>query len=209
MAVTCFAQTRPAISVTILSKQQTDQLLSAQLKKTFNIAFPIFRTYKYTDKSGEYYMVLTESNDKITADTAGKDTISYKIRAVNLKRSPGGLIKQWEMNDFIIKNHEYGEMEERIWFWTKYSSFTDIDHDGLVEPILVYGAAGINGYDDGRIKILTWYKGKKVAFGFQNSVSDYGRDTQYDDALNHLPKTIQQHVFGLLERIEKDHESAK
>lgn len=48
------------------------------------------------------------------------------------------------------------EMEASIWFWTNYSGFADLDKDGLIDPILIYGTSGMNNTDDGRVKILTY-----------------------------------------------------
>ncbi len=150
------------------------QLFPDSVRKSLNIHFPIFRVYKYADKAGLYYCILTESRNQITAD---KDTFNYKIKAINVRKGVDSFSKVWEINDNIIKNDND---ESSIWFWTKYVEFKDYNDDGLVEPIIIYGTSGANGYSDGRIKFIIYYQGQKVAIRHQNGVLDPERETQVD-----------------------------
>ena len=91
-------------------------------------------------------------------------------------------------------------------FWSISCQFNDIDGDGLVEPILVYGTFGPNGYDDGRAKIILLYKGQKVAIRHQNGVLDNERKTQVDLTFYALPSKIQDHVKQIMATmVEKKH----
>lgn len=187
----------------ILSKAETDAFFNADFKKKNLISFPIFRAYTYNDKSGTYYVALTESADSVNKL---KDTINNKIKAITFKTDKGISLKKWEVNDFKTPDLKGIEKETSIWFWTKYCQFNDVDGDGLVEPILVYGTFGPNGYDDGRAKIILFYKGQKVAIRHQNGVLDHERKTQVDVTFYALPAKIQDHVKQIMATmVEKNH----
>lgn len=185
----------------ILSKAETDEFFTAAFKKKNLINFPIFRAYTYTDKSGTYNVALTESADTINKE---KDTVNYTIKAFNFKVDKGVALKKWEINDFKTPTVKGDEKETSIWFWTKYCEFNDLDNDGLIEPLVVYGTFGINGYDDGRAKVLIYYKGQKVAIRHQNSVLDPARRTQVDALFYTLPAKIQIHLKELMEKMVKN-----
>jgi len=176
-----------------LSKNEADKVISPDVKKEFGLEFPVFRVYNYTDTTGKFYIALTEKNDGIK----DKDTLHEKIKAVCLKSSAGKLEKVWEINDFTGALNE----ESSIWFWTKYSSFIDIDKDDIIEPVIVYGTYALNGSDNGRIKILIFYKGEKIAIRHQNSVFDEGRNTEVDAKFYKLPVSIQNHVKKTMKTI--------
>jgi len=171
------------------------------VKKELKINFPVFRAYKYADKSGEFVCVLAESDDSISND---KDTFSHSIKAINLRIDQGKLIKVWELNDNIIKNWQE---ENSIWFWTSYFDFKDFDNDGLVEPIIVYGTRAMNGYDDGRIKFIIYYKGKKIAIRHQNGVLDDERETKIDDAFFSLPAKLKDNIKSKMTLMEKQNKA--
>ncbi|WP_199136535.1 M949_RS01915 family surface polysaccharide biosynthesis protein [Pedobacter sp. ASV12] len=183
-----------------LNKTETDDFFTAVFKKKNLINFPIFRAYTYSDKSGTYYVALSESSDKIKA----KDTINNSIKAFNFKADKGVATKKWEINDFKLPDAKGATVESSIWFWTKYCEFTDLDGDGLIEPIIVYGTFGNNGYDDGRLKILIYYKGQKTAIRHQNGVLDGERKTQVDLTFYSLPTQVQAHVKELMEKMVKN-----
>lgn len=184
----------------ILTKTETNTFFNDAFKKKNLISFPIFRAYTYTDKSGTYYVALTESADSVNKL---KDTINNKIKAINFKADKGITLKKWEINDFKTHDLKGVELETSMWFWTKYCQFKDFDGDGLVEPIIVYGTFGTNGYDDGRVKIILFYKGQKVAIRHQNGILDSDRKTQIDLTFYALPEKIQEHVKQIMATMEE------
>ena len=187
----------------ILTKTETDEFFNDAFKKKNLITFPIFRAYTYKDKSGTYYVALTESADSVNKL---KDTVNNKIKAFNFKADKLTTLKKWEVNDFKTLDLKGIEKETSMWFWTKYCQFNDIDDDGLFDPILVYGTFGPNGYDDGRAKIILFYKGQKVAIRHQNGVLDNERKTQVDVTFYALPTKIQDHVKQVMATmVEKKH----
>lgn len=174
---------------TIISKAETEKIFTGTRP-------PIRIAYSYSDNTGKYYLALAESIDSI-ADK--NDTLHYIIKGICLQAGDNGTVKKWELND-----HKRSEMdgEFSIWFWTKFCELKDIDGDGIVEPIIVYGTAGMNGIGDGRIKILIYYKGQKTAIRHQNSEMDGGRSTAIDATFYTLPLLLQQHIKDLMKTLD-------
>lgn len=185
---------------TMFSARQTDSVLAAADKQALGIQWPVFRAWKYAGRSGTYFCVLTESRDTIIP---GKDTANYNIKAVFLKQNGAAWERQWELNDQVITENN---PEWTIWFWTKYCSFSDLDGDGLADPLIVYGASNDHHsyYSDGRLKIIIYYKGQKIAIRHINSSMDYGRETQVDAAYYKLPAKIQSAVTAKMELMTKN-----
>ena len=192
-----FAQKTTVVSETLTEKQVT-ALFPDTVKKVLNIVFPILKVYRYTDKAGDYYCIRTESMDKITRE---KDTLNDKIKAISVKADNGSFSKLWEINDNIIKNVKD---ENSIWFWTKYIDFKDLDGDGLADPIIIYGTSAANGYDDGRIKFVVYYKRQKIAIRHQNGVHDFERETKVDKAFYALPQSLQTSIKQKMELMMKN-----
>ena len=194
-----FGQTNT--SSRILSAQEVDSIFTERIKRELEIKYSIFRAYEYNDKAGRHYLVLTENGSK-----DGEHPINDTIQGFNLTEFNGQLKTDWKLSDFTLKQGNENSEEHSIWFWTKYVSLSDIDNDGLVDPIVIYGTSGINGTDDGRIKILTYYKGAKRAIRHQNGVLDFQRNTQVDSMFYELPLTIQEHVKTLIKKMmDNDH----
>lgn len=177
----------------ILSAKQMRELFSDSVCKNLNINFPIVRIYKYKDKAGQHYCILTESRDEITLT---KDTFNHKIKAIDVRRENGSFTKFWEINDNIIEN---GFNENSIWFWTKYIDFKDYDGDGFDDPIIIYGTSSADDDDDGRLKFIIYHKGHKVAIRHQNGVLDFERETQVDKAFYDLPESLQASIKRKME----------
>jgi hypothetical protein len=195
-----FGQTK-VLSSEILSQQETRKVFTDQVNKQLGINYPIRRVYRCTDRSGQFFIVLTESND---LKTGRKDTLHHHIKAHNFYMEKSGLLKNWEIVDAITKQPGSNEMENSIWFWTKYTDFKDIDNDGLIDPVIIYGTSGMNHTDDGRIKILIYYKGKKFAIRHQNGTLDFERNTRVDKAFYTLPVKIQEHVKLIMKKMMDD-----
>lgn len=182
----------------IVSTVEVNKIFSADVKKKFGITYNIYRVYRYGDSGGTYLMAMTENIAKITTK---KDTITDKIKGVFFKENGSIIEKQAEIVDFTIKQATSSEQEKTMSFWSKYCVFEDLDNDGMIEPIIVYGTKGINNYGDGRIKILTFYKGKKISIRHQNGVLDSERNTQIDAAFYDLPEAIQKKVATMMNNI--------
>lgn len=184
------------VSSVQLSRQEVGVLLPAAVKRGLNISYPIFRVYKLTDQAGVSYCVLTESRDVVNER---KDSLNSRIRAVTVRTEGDKLVKSWEVNDLVAPDKE----EQSIWFWTKYSDFQDYDKDALLDPILVYGTSTAHA-DEGRVKVIVYYKGRKIALRHQAGVLDIQRSIQVDKAFYGLPGPLQAAVKQKLALIEKN-----
>jgi|GEM_PF-5108731 len=192
---------QPHPIVRVLSKAEIQTTINDSVKSGFKLSFPISQVYKYTDNSGTYFCVLMESNDSIGLTEGKTDTFSRNIKAVDLKLNGNGLTKIWELNDHILKNDE---KEYTIWFWKSYLSFEDYDGDSLVDPFLVYGTWGDDGYENGRIKFIIYLKGKKFAMRHQSSTFDEVRSTEFEAGYDALPKKLRDEMNAKIARIQKE-----
>jgi hypothetical protein len=69
---------------------------------------------------------------------------------------------------------------------------------------MIYGSTGMNGKSDGRLKVLVYYKGKKVAIRHQNAILDGERVTVVDKEFYELPDKVQSFVKGVMKRMGDD-----
>ena len=158
--------------------------------------FPIYKAFEYSDKAGVYELLLCENQKTVTK----KDTLNTKIQAICTMNDHGGFLEKWRINDLL----ENGESDENnIWFWTKYCSTKDIDGDGYIEPIIVYGTRNEDN-EISRLKIITIYKNKKYVIRAVECVFDDCRSFKKDANWNLLPQKIKISVDKLVERIRKD-----
>jgi hypothetical protein len=203
IALACLTRAFPqkTIAFEILTSKKVTELFPDTVRQRLNMTIPIFSVYKYADKTGQYYCILAESRDKIAA---GKDTFNYNIKAVTVKATNGSFSKVWEINDNVIKNYND---ESSIQFWTKYLDFKDYDSDGLADPVIIYGTSAANGYSDGRIKFIIYYRGQKIAIRHQNGVLDPERETQVDMAFYSLPLSLQASIKQKMELMTKNNEA--
>ncbi|WP_258101693.1 M949_RS01915 family surface polysaccharide biosynthesis protein [Marinoscillum pacificum] len=179
---------------------EIEQLVTEDLKAKLNINYSIYRAYEYQDKLGTHYLILTENQDA----NGLKPDYNDSIKAFCLSRNGSDLQLDWQLRDFIFAESETNPIEYSIWFWTKYLSLTDLDNDGIIDPVIIYGTSGMNGTDDGRIKILTYYKGEKRAIRHQNGVHDSERNTQVDKLFYQLPNSARTAVIEIMQRITSD-----
>lgn len=201
LSTTCILGQSQIATSEVLFRQEIARLFTDSLNEQLNITYPIFKVIKCKDKTGQFYIVLTESNDHITDDN---DTLNSTIKAFNFYQDNSGFIKKWELYDFKAKQVGSDEMESSIWFWSKYSEFADIDNDNEIDPIIIYGTSGKNDIEDGRIKIFIYYKGQKYAIRHQNGVLDFERNTQVSKTFYTLPLKIQNHVKQIMEKLTDD-----
>lgn len=186
-------------SVIFAQKITSNRLTKNQIidKKLDAISdFPIYRAFEFSDKGGIYNLLITENQKIVTK----KDTLNTKIKAICVLNDHGGFVDQWQIND-LLENSD--PKETNIWFWTKYCSTKDIDGDGYIDPIMVYGT---RDEDDNikRLKIIAVYKNKKYAIRAVECELDYCRSFKKDQNWNTLPQKIKTHIDQLTEKIRKE-----
>ena len=158
--------------------------------------FPIYKAFECSDKSGVYNLLLCENQKSITK----KDTLNTKIQAIYTMSDHGGFLEKWRIND-LLENTE--PKETNIWFWTKYCSTKDLDGDGYIDPVIVYGTRNENN-EIRRVKIITIYKNKKYAIRAVECDLDYCRSFKKDVSWNSLPPKIKTYVDNLVAKLRKE-----
>lgn len=179
-----------------LTARQVDSVLHLPDIAAMHIKWPVFRAYAFNDEAGDHLLILTEK-PLLNSPNNHNDS----IQAFCLKHLPTGHIVEWQLLDYLAPTQNVHDTEFSTWFWTKYLRLADWDGDGLVEPLIVYGTAGINGMADGRLKLMLYYKGKKYAIRHQNSPLDGLRSTRVDKDFYALPTSIRAQVTEIMELI--------
>ncbi|WP_166386397.1 M949_RS01915 family surface polysaccharide biosynthesis protein [Polaribacter sp. 11A2H] len=195
-----FAQNKSIYSKK-LSAQEVKAIFSEDLKNKLKIEYSINRVYEFNDNLGKHYLLLTVKetkcgNEYVNCNKAIKAyCIDYKNNNYHLK---------WNLNDFILPNGNEVSEEFSISFWTKFLNLSDVDANGIIDPIIVYGTKGLNDFSDGRIKIVVYNRGKKVVIRHQNGISDYERIAKVDAGFYRLPYKIQLKVKEIMNNIEEN-----
>jgi hypothetical protein len=158
--------------------------------------FPIYKAIEYTDKGGVYDLVFTENQKTISK----KDTLNTKIQAICVMNDHGGFLEKWRINDLL---EDYIPKETTIWFWTKYCTIKDLDGDGYIDPVIVYGTR--TEYDlIRRVKIITVYNNKKYVIRAVECDLDDCRSFKKDANWNLLPQKIKTYVDQLVVKLRKE-----
>lgn len=175
--------------------------LDSQAIKYLKIRLPVYKCYFFKDNTGEYYLYLTERGDKAYKT----EKLSSSIEAHLFKKSQDGSLKlQWVIRDFSNKD------EAGVYFKTKLCEFVDIDGDGIVEPIVVYRYLNKSDEDSsdfdgdsfsGKIKIIMYYKGSKVAIRAKTSIYDGERATTASATFFTLPPKVRSYLVSKMENM--------
>uniref|UniRef100_UPI00404972F8 M949_RS01915 family surface polysaccharide biosynthesis protein n=1 Tax=Flavobacterium sp. TaxID=239 RepID=UPI00404972F8 len=160
------------------------KVVTEEIKQEMGIKYPVFKVFQFQDTKGVALIVLTESNDTVNAKA---EPINTTVAAFLLRESDGNFKKEWESKYSIANNLQN---ESSIWYWSKYFECIDVDNDGEFELFLVYGTAGINGLDDGRVFIELFHKGKSSTIAHQNAINDSFRITTISPSFYTLPKEV-------------------
>jgi len=158
--------------------------------------FPIYKAFECSDKSGVYDLLFCENQKNISK----KDTLNTKIQAIYTMADHGGFLEKWRINDLLESTEP---KETNIWFWTKYCSTKDLDGDGYIDPVIVYGTRNEND-EIRRVKIITVYKNKKYAIRAVECDLDVCRSFKKDADWNLLPQKIKTYVDNLVIKLRKE-----
>lgn len=176
-----------------LSEQEIDSLFTVNIKDQLQLDYVIHTAYQYKDKAGKHFIMLSKNLKQCQEQDTCFDAI--KVHCFLYNNAVFDL--EWKLNDFIIPDSQ----EYTITHWTKYLKIEDYDNDGLADPIIVYGTKALNDFDDGRLKILVYYKNKKSGVRHQNGILDNERNTQVDKQFYSLPVTIKNQVTVIMKNI--------
>lgn len=182
---------------TPLPEMEIKKHFPAEVLQQIGVEFPIFRVYPFEDKDGKQYLILTEKVTK--GNIQDENSLKRSIKAFNVSFEEDETVKvRWTITDYI------DETEKSIGFWTQYLNLKDLDNDGFVDPIVVYGTKSNygKGFEEGRVKIIIYHLGKKIAIRQQNSSLDDGRLTQVDQSFDALPLGIKKKVYDMIGILE-------
>lgn len=184
-----FISTAQSVTPKFLDSTEVSSRYNEDVLRQYAINYPIYRVYEFTDILGKHELVLTEKPKN------SKDVDSIRAFCFLIEKDSKKL--EWKLNDFIATQTEAAD-EKSIWFWTKYLRLEDLDDNGIIDPIIVYGTAGQYGTEDGRLKILIYLNGQKHGIRHQNSGMDFGRNTRVDKSFYNLSQNIQHYVYQLM-----------
>ena len=179
-----------------LSKKEIASIFTNTKQIQLGISNTIYQAYTYKDEFNEYYVLLTDHIKEINKE---KDTIYDNIYFLNLINNNNQFKKRSTVKDKIDD-----DWETSIGFWNQYSQLSDLDNDGLIDPIIVYGTTGQNNYVDGRVKIVVYYKKKRVTIKHQNSEIPSGRITKIKESFYNFPIQIQEAVLEKMRSMTKN-----
>lgn len=178
---------------TYLSEEELNERFTYEVLNEWGITYPIYRVYVFKDEKGVHELVLTEHP---LVDGASEND-SLKAYCFNVD-SDGSRYLEWKLTDFTVDD------EQSIWFWTKYLILEDVDRDGVIDPIVIYGSSGMNGTGDGRIKLLMYTDGTKVGLRHQNGILDDERNTRIDAAFFELEPAFHDTIRAVINRMQED-----
>lgn len=177
---------------TLLTDKQVQTLFPHETLKEIGVTFPIRKVYVFQDKLGKQYLIISENNSNPDKATS--------IKAFNVllkEETPPQVL--WTITDAI------DDTEKAMWFYTRYISLTDLNNDGYIDPIVLYGSESQYGepYEENRLKFILYYLGKKTAIRHQNSTLDDGRHTQIDRSYYKLPLALKKKIRSIVATLEE------
>ena len=177
---------------TLLTDKQVQTLFPHETLKEIGVTFPIRKVYAFQDKLGKQYLIISENNSNPDKATS--------IKAFNVllkEETPPQVL--WTITDAI------DDTEKAMWFYTRYISLTDLNNDGYIDPIVLYGSESQYGepYEENRLKFILYYLGKKTAIRHQNSSLDDGRHTQIDRSYYKLPLALKKKIRSIVATLEE------
>ena len=177
---------------TLLTDKQVQTLFPHETLKEIGVTFPIRKVYAFQDKLGKQYLIISENNSNPDKAT------SIKAFNVLLKEGTPPQVL-WTITDAIDVT------EQAMWFYTRYISLTDLNNDGYIDPIILYGTESQYGepYEENRLKFIIYYLGKKTAIRHQNSSLDDGRHTQIDRSYYKLPLALKKKIRSTVATLEE------
>ena len=174
----------------LLSQNEISDLLNDSVTKAFNLDIPVYRIYKYSDKSGNYFNILSELKGPYTIAT---DTPNIRVVALNLQMSNGKITKTWNLEKEVLPDYIVGV--QNISFLEDYIEFKDLDNDSIIEPIIVYNTLT-------ELSLLIIYKNQIVSIEYQFQGYDF-ETLRVDKSYYELPQIVKSYVEGKLHSLEK------
>ncbi len=163
------------------------------------VPLKLSRCHHWVDRSGEYQLWLMASEDRVVDEYH----LSRSLAAQLFRKLPDGtLAPQWVIRDRVA------EGESGAWFSQHLTEFPDLDGNGVLTPVLVLrfvpekdsdsGEPVAAGPYEGRLKLIFFHDGTKVAVRAVTGGLDDERHTTATDSYFTLPASWRRHVEGRL-----------
>lgn len=180
-----------------------DFLMHRDTLKTAKVTLPVFDHFCYRDSSGDYVVYLTESRDR----RYDGETLSSKIGAYLFKINAGPtLALKGTVSDGALAGMA------GVHWRPKLIELSDIDGDGLVDPVLVYrfyaGEDGkvLNDPYEGGLKMIVFHRDAKAAIRAITGNLDLQRSTTASAPYFKLPPVLQKHLVRKMKRMYDEHQ---
>lgn len=180
-----------------------DFLLHRATLENAKVVVPVLAHFCYRDRSGDYVVYLSGSGDR----RYGSETLSGKIAAYLFKIDAGPtLTAKGTVGDSAP------EGIAGVQWWTKLIELSDIDGDGLVDPILVYrfyasdNGEMLNDAFEGGLKIIAFHRDAKAAIRAITGDLDGQRSTTASAPYFKLPPVLQTHLVRKMKRMYQEHQ---
>ena len=170
---------------------------SAETKSSIADGFTVFQTMCYADASGSYVLYLLVDKGKAALERQLPRAVQVQLfKLIDGAPRPQAVARDASAAD-----------ETGVVFLPELIEVGDIDGDGLIDPVIVYRFYASDGDRDGnddfsgRIKIITFYKGQKVAIRAVTGTLDDSRSTTASSNFFKLPKKAQGHLVEKMKRM--------
>jgi hypothetical protein len=180
-----------------------DFLVHRDTLKNAKVALPVFEHFCYSDSSGDYVLYLTASRDR---RYDGAD-LSSKIGASLFKINAGPtLALKGTVSDSAL------EGMAGVQWWPKLTELSDIDGDGLVDPVLVYrfyereNDKKLSDPYEGQLKIIVFHRDAKAAIRATTGDLDLQRSTTASAPYFKLPPVLQMYLVRKMNRMYNENQ---
>lgn len=161
--------------------------------------FTVFKKLCYSDASGSYVLDLLADQGQ----AARQPKLARALQIQLFKLRDGARLQSTARDASAVD-------EAGMAFLPELLEVSDIDGDGLIDPIIVYrfyasdrDGQGSDAYA-GRIKIITFYKGQKVAIRAVTGELDGARHTTASANFFALPQQAQRYLVKKMQRMYDD-----
>lgn len=176
---------------------RTSPLAPASVPATLKHAGRVVQALRYTDRTGTYTVLATQSNP--AADPAAKDTDDAQRADLYAYQYPAtGTAPTWQVHDFVADC----PLDLQARFRPRGLTVTDLNQDGTAEVWLVYRTVCRGDVSPSTQKIIMYEGPRKYAvrgtsrLSLGNGQHDGGSYT-FDAALQAAPAAFRQHAAQL------------
>ena len=155
-----------------ISEKETNIIFNKKIKEKFKINFDISFVYKYVDKEGVHYLLVSRNEYLL------RNKIDYKVNKIKL-------FLFYKKNKKLILKTTLYDLGENIEI--DNIEFKDIDKDGVKEVLVEYKneIGGSNDY----YKIFYFFKNEKILY------RHYNRYAKFDIKGEILPSIILKYLY--------------